>query len=86
MKGELDLKDQVEVRLKEYIDVIKNEVITAKRIMQNPRLREKAYKEINYEQIHYYDYIPKNKREGAFEREFDKNSVRIVSRSQNRGY
>ena len=72
MAGELLVKDQIEQRLKEYIDVVQNELRTAKRILANPKLRESAYKEINFEKVYYYSYTPKTKEEGAYQKDFDK--------------
>ena len=39
-------------------------MITAKRIIGNNRLRDQAYKEINFESVYYYDYVPKTPAEG----------------------
>ncbi|CDW90589.1 UNKNOWN [Stylonychia lemnae] len=77
VEHELGLKDKLQERLTGYIDVLRKEVITAKRIMANPKLRDNAYNEINFERVYYYDYVPKTREEGMQEKSFDKNSVSI---------
>jgi len=52
------LKDKLYERLTNYIDVLRKELITAKRILANPKLRNSAYEQINFEKVYYYDYIP----------------------------
>jgi FtsZ-binding cell division protein ZapB len=71
MKGEIAINHELQNRQTHYIDVLRQEVITAKRILGNPRLKNKAFKEINFEQNYYYDYIPQAKEEGAQPEIFD---------------
>ncbi len=33
--------------------------------MANPKMRETAYKDMNFEKTYYYEYKPKNREEGA---------------------
>lgn len=47
-------------------------------MLANPRMRENAYKEINFEKVYYYEYQPKTKEEGLAEPEFDRQSLKIV--------
>ncbi len=49
MKGEIALKEEIESRQQQYIDVLKQEVITAKRILGNERLKGQVFKDINFE-------------------------------------
>ena len=49
MIGELKVKDEIETRQMEYIDVLQNEVKTAKRILGNSKLREQVFKDLNFE-------------------------------------
>eukprot|EP00347_Sterkiella_histriomuscorum_P014060 403362312 len=82
INSELNLKEELQSRLTGYIDVLQNEVKTAKRIIKNPKLREKAFKELNFEKIYYYDYIPKSKEEGKPEDKYDRNRVKIVQKQR----
>jgi uncharacterized LabA/DUF88 family protein len=50
-------------------------------MLQSPKLRENAYKEINFDKVYYYEYVPKTKEEGLPEPEFDKQSVRVRTKS-----
>jgi len=43
VEHELGLKDKLYERLTGYIDVLRKEVLTAKRIIANPKLRNSAY-------------------------------------------
>lgn len=77
MKGELKVKDEIESRQKEYIDVLQNEVKTAKRILGNNKLRDKIFKDLNFEQVYYYEYKPKHKEEGKKPDKFDEQSLKM---------
>lgn len=46
-------------------------------MLATPKLRDKAYKEINFEKVYYYEYEPQSKAEGQQAAEFDKMSLKI---------
>jgi hypothetical protein len=86
MKHELNLKDELEQRKEQYIALLTNELKMAKRVMKNPRLKESAYKQMNFDSFIYYDYVPKDKEglEYSFSRTNNKNVNSLTIKHKNK--
>ncbi|CDW71143.1 UNKNOWN [Stylonychia lemnae] len=53
-KKELDLKEVLVERQKHYIDLLRKELVFAKNIIKNPNLFQKAFEDMNFDQVEFY--------------------------------
>jgi len=49
VKGELAIKEVLESRQNDYIELLKKEVTVAKQILGNPKLRDRVIRDLNFE-------------------------------------
>jgi uncharacterized membrane-anchored protein YhcB (DUF1043 family) len=49
VKGELAMKEVLESRQNHYIELLKKEVTVAKKILGNPKLRDRIIRDLNFE-------------------------------------
>lgn len=56
LKTELKVKDEIQKRQENLCSVLKDEIVLAKKILMNSRVRSKVHTEFNFDQMLYYDY------------------------------
>lgn len=64
---EIAVNQVIQKRQQTYINVLKGEVVAAKSIIGNKKLRDKALSDLNFDKVFYYEHKPKLQEESSKE-------------------